>query len=594
MTSSIGLGVAATTDRTKSRAEPSGVLERHAILWLVVLCVPLFFVALAAYDLDSKGEPREGLTAWATIHQDFLLPVLNGERLPEKPLLFPWIVSLSMRVFGETSEWALRLPSALMATGLVLVVHALGRRLVSRRAGLLAATAFASTFLVVSLARRARVDMTLSFFVCAALLLFLAEFQRAAAEPASRRSAWRVAGFWAALALATLTKGPLGAILPWLVIGPYLLLRRRLSFLRTLCPLWGIAILVVGAGSWYAYGLATRGGEFGFRTFLMENILMFMGSEGGGGHQHGLLYFVPNYALFGLPWSLFLPAAAFAALRRTRRGGAAEPLVLPLVWFAAMFLFFSIASGKRSDYLLPLMPAAALLVGAFVADPGEDPVIRRLWTGTAAAVAIVGFAVAALVATAVSPSSAAWMPAPAREYLSRDGASATTSALRESPVALIAILACVALASSATFLWRRGVHGGIPVAAGSIAVAAAIAVPTFVSPLADARSCRPFAEEVRRIVPPGTDVRRYGTYDSQLLFYLHETVPPIGTRSEMQAFVDAPGEAYVVADAESIEALPPEHRDRLERVVASTRDPGDDTLFLLLRRRGAEPPGSSR
>jgi 4-amino-4-deoxy-L-arabinose transferase-like glycosyltransferase len=586
--------LAATPDGAKSRAEPGGVLERHAIPWLVVLCVPLFFVALASYDLDSKGEPREGLTAWATIHQDFLLPVLNGERLPEKPLLFPWIVSLSMRVFGETSEWALRLPSALMATGLVLVVHALGRRLVSRRAGLLAATAFASTFLVVSLARRARVDMTLSFFVCTALLLFLAEFEAHAADPSSRRSAWRVAGFWTALALATLTKGPLGAILPWLVIGPYLLLRRRLSFLRTLCPLWGIAILVVGAGSWYAYGLATRGGEFGFRTFLMENILMFMGSEGGGGHQHGFFYFVPNYALFGMPWSLFLPAAAFAALRRARRGGAAEPLVLPLVWFAAMFLFFSVASGKRSDYLLPLMPAAALLVGALVADPGEDRVIRRLWTGTAAVVAVVGLVVVALVATAVSPSSAAWLPASAREYLKREGAAATTSALRSSPVALVTVLACAVLASSAPFLWRRRVHGGIPAAAGSLAVAAAIAVPAFLPALSDAQSSRPFAEEVRGIVPPGTDLRRYGTYDSQLLFYLHETVPPIGTRSEMRAFLDAPGEAYVVADAESIAALPPEDRDRLERVVASAHDSGDETVFLLLRRRGAEPPTSPR
>ena len=120
-------------DRGDSRA-PDG---RWVVLALIALCVPMFLVGLGCYDLDMKGEPREGLTAWETIHGgNWLLPVLNGERLPEKPLMFPWIVSVSMRVFGETSEWALRLPSALLATGLVLVVHAIGRRLLGARAGM--------------------------------------------------------------------------------------------------------------------------------------------------------------------------------------------------------------------------------------------------------------------------------------------------------------------------------------------------------------------------------------------------------------------------------------------------------------------------
>lgn len=564
------------------------LLERRAVLWLLALCVPLFFVALGSYDLDHKGEPREGLTAWATIHQHFLLPVLNGERLPEKPLLFPWLVSVSMRLFGETNEWALRLPSAFIATGLVLVVFALGKRLASLRAGLLAASAFATTFLVVSLGRRARVDMTLSFLVCSALLLFLAEFQRDAAAPGGPRSNWRVAGFWIALTLATLTKGPLGALLPCLVIGPYLLLRRRLAFLRTLCPLWGIAIPVVGAGSWYAYGLVTAGGAFGFRTFLMENVLMFMGAEGGGGHQHGPLYFVPYYFIVGLPWSLLMPAVAFAAVRRMLRGGTAEPLALPVVWFAMMFLFFSVASGKRSDYLLPLLPAAALMVGVVAADPGEDRAVRRAWTGGAVVTAVCGAAVVAIAAVAVWAPGASWLPDRMSAALASDRAGVILSVVRASPWAFVVLLAAVAVAVASPLFGRRGAHAGVPAAAGSIAVVVAIAVPLLMPTLSAQGSCKPFAAEVRTTIAPDADLRRFGTYDSQLLYYLGRTVPPLATHADLQTFVAEPGEAYLVADAEAVDALPTELRERFERVIASAPDPDDGTVMLLLRRTGAD------
>ena len=127
--------------------------------------------------------------------------------------MFPWLASLSMRAFGETSEWALRLPSAVLGVGLVLVVRALGARLLGARLGFVAALAFAGTFLVVNLARRARVDMTLSFFVCLALLQFVAMFQEDEAAPDRPPATWRNVVLWLSLTFATLTKGPLGVIL---------------------------------------------------------------------------------------------------------------------------------------------------------------------------------------------------------------------------------------------------------------------------------------------------------------------------------------------------------------------------------------------
>src|SRR4051794_11250630 len=103
---------------------------RRSALVVVVVAIPLFLVGLGHYPLDNKAEPREGLTAWEMIHSgNWMLPSLNGEQLPEKPLMFPWLVALSTLVIGEGSEWAARLPAAISGVALLLVVLALGRRL---------------------------------------------------------------------------------------------------------------------------------------------------------------------------------------------------------------------------------------------------------------------------------------------------------------------------------------------------------------------------------------------------------------------------------------------------------------------------------
>src|SRR5262249_4534938 len=152
---------------------------------------------------------------------NWMLPVLNGEQLPEKPLMFPWLVALSTMVFGSASEWVVRLPAALCGVATTVVVLALGRRLLGARGGLLAPLVFAATFLTISLARRARVDMTLTFFVTTAIWLFAEDLLDFEARPDAPRPRGRIALFWLALALGTLTKGPLGAILPGLAIGPF-------------------------------------------------------------------------------------------------------------------------------------------------------------------------------------------------------------------------------------------------------------------------------------------------------------------------------------------------------------------------------------
>ena len=563
-------------------AAPS--VSRRAVLWLVLLCVPMFFVGLGSYDLDLKGEPREGLTALAAIHHDFLLPVLNGERLPEKPVLFPWLVAASMQLFGEVSEWALRFPSALAATGLVLVVFGIGRRLISQRGGLIAATATASTFLVVKLARSARVDMTLSFFVCAAILLFLEEFQRAEAEPQSRPSMLRVLAFWLCVALGTLTKGPLAVILVGLATLPFLAARKRLAFVRRMQPLLGVVVLLALPGTWYAHGLAAHGREFGFRTFLMENVLMFFGAEGGGGHRHGPFYFVPDYFFFGLPWSVLFPAAAVWALRRGRGRWKSEPMVLPLCWFAAMFVFFSIASGKRQDYLLPLLPAAALLVaGAFDAVVERDDDFARRWM-TRTSWTLAAVAVAALVLLGAAKGAPSIVPAGIAE---RDGTHRLVEVVANHVYATAVLLAAIVVAAFAApvGLTRRHGTAAVLVAAASLSIATAVASVFIQTDLIADDTYRPFADDVVQLAGADATIRRYHDFEPQLLYYLDRELPPIAPGAELDEFLDEPGDAWVISDLASWKALPLERRARLEPIVTSRRHgQGEDDASVLLKR----------
>ncbi len=568
---------------------------RRDVALLVALCVPLLLVGLGAYDLDLRGEPREGVTAHETIHSNFLLPLLNGERLPEKPLMFPWLVSFAMRVFGETSEWAARLPSALAAVGVVLVVRAIGARLLGARGGLVAATACAATVLVVRLGRDARTDMTLSFFVCLAILQFLAMFQEDEADPGRRPSAARLAMFWLALAFATLTKGPLGVILPALAAGTFLLVRRRVGFVGRLCRWWGVLLFVGVAGGWYLHGLFAAGGQFGFRAFLMENVLMFLGAKEGGGHSHGPLYFVLPYFFWGAPWALFTPAAAVVVVRRARGAWDKEPLLLPLVWCAAMFVFFSAASGKRYDYLLPLLPASALLAAGALDAAQTAPDARRWVAASAWTLAALGIIVA------MSGAALAWAPASSlpqvvAERLQAPETRPILDAVNTHPIETAVLLVGIAVvaAAPAVGLSARRPAWGVGVAAAAMAVVAPVGLLRYMPVLRAQDTLKTFTSDMLRTVGPDADVRSWNNFEPQVFFYANRRFPPLAFETDdpkaaaakLDVYLAEPGEGWVFSNRGSLDAMKPARRGRFDVVLESRRTDTDAAgQCVLLRRR---------
>jgi hypothetical protein len=315
---------------------------------------------LGALPFYTKGEPREATVVWE-IHTSgaWILPLRNGYIIPSKPPLFHWLGALLALGWGELNELTIRLPSALLAIAGVLLTYLTGVSLWGVEAGLIAALILATSFEWVRAATTARVDMTLTVCMVTAFLFFHFLYRRGAA---SRLESLL---FFLLLGLATLAKGPVGALLPGLTIVVFLALRHDLGFLRRLFVISGGAVSILVAGSWYGLALWQGGNEF-FRTQIMkENVLRFFASNtAGAGHEHPFYYFIPNLFLGMAPWSFFLPALAYFLYQR-RKTLHADGLLYPLVWAATVFLFYSAASGKRTVYILPLYPALALLLGAW-------------------------------------------------------------------------------------------------------------------------------------------------------------------------------------------------------------------------------------
>ncbi len=542
---------------------------------LLLLCVPLFFAGLGGYDLDLKGESREGLTAWEMIHGgDWLLPRVNGEAFLQKPPLFPWMVAVSTLLLGERNEWAVRLPAALSAAAAVLAAWAVGRRLLGDRGGLLAGALFAGTLVVVSLGRSARVDMALTLFVTLSMLCFLRIVGRPGVEepPASPRL---LAAGWLCLALGVLAKGPLGVVLPAAAGTAALALQGRLRDLRRLRP-WPYALVFLAAAvPWYAQGLARGGAEFGSFSVVQENWRMFLGESGV--HAHGPFYYVPRVLLVALPWILFVPSAV--ARWRPRE----ESFAVPFAWFAAVFLVFSIGSAKRTDYLLPLVPAAALLVARLVLEGEGAPRDRRLLV-PAAILAAAGLAAAAgFVLLLVMPPERLADLAGARAP--RDLAIDFARRAAGRPAFLVLGAASALAAGVLPLLGAirgRPARGFLAAAAATAGVALAAAF-TVLPADGGTSSLRPFAEEIRRVVPAEAGMFHHRAFRFQVAFYAGRRIPTLDDAG-FAAFLEAPGDRWALAPESVLSALPPERLRRVEEAARSRR-PGQGPAeeFILLR-----------
>jgi 4-amino-4-deoxy-L-arabinose transferase-like glycosyltransferase len=159
-------------------------LTSHLVL-IIALCGILYFPYLGNTPFFDKGEPREALAVQDIVQRgEWLFPLKRATAIPSKPPLFHWSAALTAQVTGKLDEATIRFPSALYATLGVLCLYILGRKLYGGEVALLAGAILATTLIYENQALSARVDMTLSFFVTASLLLFYALYRGLLVHPA--------------------------------------------------------------------------------------------------------------------------------------------------------------------------------------------------------------------------------------------------------------------------------------------------------------------------------------------------------------------------------------------------------------------------
>lgn len=302
----------------------------------------------AIYAQVSKEMVRGG--NWLTPHWEFR-PWL------EKPPLLMWTTAAFYRLFGITEFWS-RAASAFSGVGLVLVTYLLGRRLYDAPTGLLAALVLLTTYHFVSFARFGTTDVMLTFFIYLALYAF----SRCGARRGDDGSARWWYAVWLASALALMTKGAGGLVAPAAIFVALLLERRLAETLGTRHFWFALVAAVLCVAPWHALMYARHGQAF-VNEYVGYHVLARIRTPLEG-HAPGYLFYVLKLIDGFFPWCLLVPFAVVSGVRENRRGEARTRL--PLVVCALVFTTYTLVQSKLVWYIVPVYPALALLVAAFV------------------------------------------------------------------------------------------------------------------------------------------------------------------------------------------------------------------------------------
>ncbi len=366
---------------------------------LLAFCFFLYFLNLGQWDLWNPDEPRYAQVGREIVNGgDWILMHFNGKTYSDKPPLFFWLIAFSSYLWQGFTSFSARFPSALFGTLTVLLTFFLGKKLYTPRVGFLSGLILATSLDFAYLSTRANIDATLTFFTTASFLCFIQWVQGGQAESErGRRHRLSIYGFYVAMAFATLTKGPVGFILPLLLCLTYLAVQQDWKRMKQMSLLPGMLLFAVIVLSWYLPAVLEGGKAYLDQTLFHHTLERY---AKGWSHVKPIYYYFYTFPLEFLPWILFIPAAMVYGFSKDAFEKRREFLFL-LLWFVVVFLFFSISKGKRGLYVLPLYPAASLMVGKlwddFLSTPMEN--FQREWI----LFPLYGFMGLALVAGAAVP-----------------------------------------------------------------------------------------------------------------------------------------------------------------------------------------------
>jgi 4-amino-4-deoxy-L-arabinose transferase-like glycosyltransferase len=347
-------------------------------LLLLATASTLFLPGLGASTLWDIDEGNNAECAREMFDADnWIVPTFNYKLRTDKPAMLYWLQMLAYRQFG-VNEFGARLPSALASILSVLLTYEMGRRLFNSRTGLLGGLLLASAPAFSAAAHFANPDALLNLFTLLTLWIFWQGYVRGS------RSWFALAGI--STGLAMLTKGPVGLLLPGAIIALFLAWSGHLKRLLDPRIFVGLLLFVLVMGPWYGWVSNDTRWEFLRGFFLKHNLDRFRAPMEG--HSGTYVYYLLVVMAGLLLWTCFLGPALWFACREAIGGQALQsppdkrktwikrwsmrfrnvaPSYRFLVcWIAVYMVFFSLSRTKLPNYVLPVYPAVALVLGRFL------------------------------------------------------------------------------------------------------------------------------------------------------------------------------------------------------------------------------------
>jgi 4-amino-4-deoxy-L-arabinose transferase-like glycosyltransferase len=351
-----------------------------------LICGLVFLWNLGAVGLVDETEPLFAEAArQMTVTGDWITPYFNQETRFDKPPLVYWLMAVGYQTLG-VNEWAVRLPSAVAAIILTIACF-----LTLRSFGILPGSPasqsqpfWLSAWIGMALAafnletivwaRQGVSDMLLSGCMGTGLLCFFWGY--AASEKSSPPPRFiphkGYLLFYILTALAVLTKGPVGIVLPGLILLTFLLYTQQLkAVIQEMNLLLGSLIFFAITLPWFVLVTLENGQEYIDSFFGYHNVERF--TQVVNGHSAPWYFYFLVVLIGFLPWSVYLPVSIHRLQFWNRsfwleKSRSAQLGLFAFFWFANIFVFFSISVTKLPSYVLPLMPAAAILVALFWSD----------------------------------------------------------------------------------------------------------------------------------------------------------------------------------------------------------------------------------
>ena len=541
-------------------------ISNKQLWWLIIAVAVIWFSNLEYRILVNPDEgryaeiPREMVASG-----DWTTPRLNDLKYFEKPPLQYWATAVAYEVFGE-HQWTSRLWAGLTGFAGIFLVWFAGIKLFGREAGGYAALLLGSSLLYALIGHMNTLDMGVTLFITLGILSMLIAQTRI--DKREQRNWMLIA--WAGMALAVLSKGLMGIVLPGAALFIYCIVERDFSVLKRMHWLFGLAVFFLITAPWFILVMKANP-EFFDKFFIYEHYTRFTTKDLG--RYQPWYYFVPILLAGALPWTVLM----FDSLLRSWRCGRhpeklfnAERFLL--IWAVFIYLFFTVSGSKLPSYLLPMFPALALLMGMRLVHIREKTLLWQIAPMLLIGLVWMVFALNAgkFADTAqqaeLYPRFGAWLAVAAFSMVS--GALGAMILLSRKKKAL----AVLVLSISGLLTAQIGITGH--------------------NEAARDRSAKHVAEAIRGDVKPGVPFYSVMGYDWTLAFYLKQHFTLVQYQDEMSFGIQQEPERWVptieefaeiwATQTEAMAIMPAAVFPRLQKLGVSMKIIYEDSQHIVV------------